>query len=114
MVRAGINPANLQRAVETSLEEVRKLCEQPPSEEELRLTKQAMIGSLPLRLERNDGIAGLLLTIDRFDLGLDYLSRYPDLIDQVTGQDVQAAATAILSNPAYTLVTAGPELPLQG
>ena len=110
-IRAGINPANVERAVSSSLEEARGLCDRPPTDEELRLTKQAMIGSLPLRLERNDGIAGMLLTIERYGLGLDYLTRYPDLINGVSGQDVQEAAAAVLASPGYTLVTAGPELP---
>ena len=110
-IRAGTNPANVEQAVGSSLEEARGLCERPPTDEELRLTKQAMIGSLPLRLERNDGIAGMLLTIERYRLGLDYLARYPDLINRVSGPDVQDVAAAVLARPGYTLVTAGPELP---
>ncbi len=110
-LRAGINPANVERAVASSLEEARGLCERPVTDEELRLTKQAMIGSLPLRLERNGGIAQMLLTIERFGLGLDYLSRYPDMVNGVTARDVQDAASAVLARPGYTLVTAGPRLP---
>ncbi|MBM4437230.1 MAG: insulinase family protein [Actinobacteria bacterium] len=110
-VRAGVNPANVPRAVATIHDELQRFCTAPPDAEELRLTKQALIGSLPLRLERNDGIADVLLTIEEYDLGLDYLQRFPDLINAVSGADVQAAATAVLSNPGYTLVTAGPALP---
>ncbi len=114
IVRAGVNPENVERAVESSLREVRSLRDRPPIDEELRLTKQAMIGSLPLRLERNDGVADMLLAIERYALGLDYLSRYPDLIGGVTREQVQAAAAAVLDLPGYTLVTAGPELSAPG
>jgi zinc protease len=33
-----------------------------------------------LALETHDGVAGTLLAIEEFDLGLDYLDRYPALI----------------------------------
>ncbi|MCY3784741.1 MAG: pitrilysin family protein [Chloroflexi bacterium] len=110
-IRAGVNPVNVPKAVSSGLAEARCLMDEPPTEEELRLTKQAMIGSLPLRLERNGGIAGMLLTIENFGLGLDYLMRYPDIVEAVTADDVQQAAARLLDPEAYTLVTAGPELP---
>lgn len=109
-IRAGINPANVDRAIEASLHEARRLAETPPDAEELRLSKQALIGSLPLRLERNDGIASMLLMMERYGLGLDYLGAYPGLIDAVTAADVRDVTAAVMSEPAYTLVTAGPEL----
>lgn len=108
-LRAGINPANLDRAIEASLDEALRLAETPPEADELNLTKQALIGSLPLRLERNEGIAGVLLTMERYGLGLNYLDEYPDRIRHVSASDVSGAAATIMSNPAYTLVTAGPE-----
>ncbi len=110
-IRAGVNPVNVPKAVGSGLAEARRLMDEPPTDEELRLTKQAMIGSLPLRLERNGGIAGMLLTIENFGLGLDYLMRYPDIVEAVAADDVQQAAAQLLDPEAYTLVTAGPELP---
>lgn len=110
-IRAGVNPVNVAKAVTGGLTEARRLMDEPPTDEELRLTKQAMIGSLPLRLERNGGIAGMLLTIETYGLGLDYLERYPDIVEAVTADDVQRAAARLLNPEAYTLVTAGPELP---
>ncbi len=110
-VRAGINPANVDRAIEASLHEARQLADTPPDAEELGLSKQALIGSLPLRLERNDGIANMLLTMERYGLGLDHLAAYPDLVDAVTADDVRNVTAAVMGDPAYTLVTAGPELP---
>lgn len=110
-IRAGINPANVDRAIEASLHEARQLADTPPDDEELGLSKQALIGSLPLRLERNDGIANMLLTMERYGLGLDHLGVYADLIRSVTADDVRDVTAAVMSDPAYTLVTAGPELP---
>ncbi len=110
-IRAGINPANVDRAIDASLHEARQLAATAPDAEELRLSKQALIGSLPLRLERNDGIANMLLTMERYGLGLDHLDAYPGLIDAITVNDVRDVTAAVMEDPAYTLVTAGPELP---
>ena len=107
-IRAGVNPENVQRAVDSGLDEASRLADEPPSDEELSLTKQAMIGSLPLRLERNAGIADVLLSIEAYGLGLDYLECYPRLVEAVTGDDVRSAAARFIGRDAYTLVTAGP------
>jgi zinc protease len=107
-LRAGINPANLDRAIEASLDEALRLAETPPAADELNLTKQALVGSLPLQLERNEGIAGVLLTMERYGLGLNYLDEYPDCIRHVSASDVSETTASIMRDPGYTLVTAGP------
>ena len=108
-VTSGVNPSNVGRAVETIRGVLKEFCDAPPTDEELRLTKQAMVGSLPLRLERNDGICGMLLTIEDYDLGLDYLQRFPAIVNGITAESVRQAASAVIDTEAYTLVTAGPK-----
>ena len=60
-------------------------------------------GSLPLRLETNDGVAQTILNMERYNLGLDYLQRYPDLIGGITAERVQAVAQRWLDPDAYAL-----------
>jgi zinc protease len=48
-----------------------------------------------------------LLNIERFDLGLDYYLRYPDLVREVTPQDVLAAARKYLHPDALAVAIAG-------
>ena len=50
---AGVAPANVDRAVQAILEEVRRLREEPVPEEELADSKQFLTGSIPLQLETN-------------------------------------------------------------
>jgi zinc protease len=59
---------------------------------ELADVQTYLVGSLPLSLETNEGVAGAILNMARYELGLDYLSRYPDLVNQVTPRRIQAAA----------------------
>ncbi len=89
--------------------ELRRITEEPVTEEELENSKANYIGRLPLQLESNDGVAGALLNIERYQLGLDYLLRYADEIRAVTTEDVLAAARHYLNPDAFALAIAGPD-----
>ncbi len=106
---AGVNPANVERTVDGILNEVRRLRDEPVKADELADSQSLLTGSLPLRLETNEGIAGSLLEIERYALGLDYLQRYAGLIRGVTVPDVQAVARKYLDPELYCLAVAGPE-----
>ncbi len=108
-VVAGVDPQRVEEAVQLILEETRRLVEQPIAEEELADCKSYLIGSLPLSLETNEGVATTLTYIERYRLGLDYLQRYPDLIGELDGEAVRAAARHYLDPDRYVLAVAGPE-----
>jgi zinc protease len=106
---AGINPANVERAIDGILYEVRRLRDEPVPAGELADSQSFLTGSMPLRLETNEGIANTLLDIERYDLGFDYLLRYPDLVNTVTVPDVQEMALKYLDPDRYALAVAGPD-----
>lgn len=105
---AGVNPANVDRAIAAMLDEVRRLRDEPIPADELEDSKRYLIGSLPLHLETNDGVASTLVDIEWHGLGLDYLTRYADIINGVTADQAQAAAQKYLDPDAYVLAVAGP------
>lgn len=105
---AGVNPANVNRAVDAMLDEVRRLRDEPVPADELADCKRYLIGSLPLHLETNDGVASTLVDIEWHGLGLDYLERYAGIINSLTADQVQAAAQKYLDPAAYVLAVAGP------
>jgi zinc protease len=107
-VIAGVNPANVEQAIASIRDEVARICEEPVDEKELADNKAFITGSLPLRLETNEGVARTILNMERYNLGLDYLQRYPDLIGEITAERVQAVAQRWLDPGAYALATAGP------
>lgn len=106
---AGVNPSNIDRAIHSICEEVRRLQDERVGEDELADNKAYLTGLLPLRLETNEGMAQVLLDMERYGLGLDYLQRYTDLIKAITAEQVQAAAQKYLNPDAYALAVAGPE-----
>ncbi|MDE0196964.1 MAG: pitrilysin family protein [Caldilineaceae bacterium] len=106
---AGVNPQNVDQAIDSILHEFERLGQEPVTDEELSDSIANMTGTLPLRLETNDGVASILLNMEWFGLGLDYLQTYQDRIRSITKEDVQRVAAHYLRTDAYTLVTAGPE-----
>lgn len=109
LAAAGVNPANVEQAVESIRAEFARLGAEPVSAEELSDSKANMTGRLPLALETNDGVTSQLLNMEWYGLGLDYLHRYADNINAITAADVQRVAAQYLRPDAYTLVVAGPE-----
>jgi zinc protease len=105
---AGVNPANVGQALDSIQTEFATLAADGVSDEELDDTQAYLTGTLPLQLETNDGVASTLLNIEWNGLGLDYLSRYNDLVYSVTAADVQRVAQSYLRPNAYALSVAGP------
>ena len=106
---AGVNPANVERAIAAIVHEIAQFCADGPTDEELNDARDFMTGSLALGLETNDGIAGTLLGIERYGLGLDYISRYPDIIRGISAEQIVEVARKYLSTENYIVVVAGPD-----
>ena len=105
---AGVNPTNVDRAIALIQDELRRIREQPVPDEELRDSQTYITGSLPLRMETNEGVAGALTHIERYDLGLDYYLRYREMIMSITPQAVQAAARHWLDAERFVLAVVNP------
>jgi zinc protease len=106
---AGVNPANVTRAQQAMLDEVKRLQDEPVPADELEDCKSYLTGSVPLQLETNDGVASLLADIEWHGLGLDYLERYPKIINSLTVEQVQQVAQKYLNPDAFVFALAGPE-----
>jgi zinc protease len=107
-IRAGVNGANVDRALASIDEELRQMASEGPLDSEIQESKQYLIGSLPRTLETNLGIANYLQTEEFFGLGLDYDLRVPGLLQAVTREEVHDAARRTLNPNAATVVIAGP------
>jgi zinc protease len=107
-VRAGVSPANVDRAVSSIDDEIARLAREGITAKELTESQQYLIGSMPRALETNVGIASFLHTAEFFGLGLDYDLRLPGLLLAVTLDDVHDAARRLLDPGRATIVIAGP------
>lgn len=106
-VSAGVNPANIQKARDLIYKEIVRFVEQGVTAEELADSQSNFIGRLPLSLESNAGVVNALLNIERYDLGLDYYRRYPDLVRAVTSEEVLAVTRKYLHPDRLAIAIAG-------
>ncbi len=111
VVRMGVNPINVERAVSTTLDELRKIVDGKVSEDDLELAQDKLVGELDIARESPAGVASLLLEGEVFELGPDYAERYPRELRAVTVDQVVEMARTFLPPDRYGLAIAGPPLP---
>ena len=107
-VSTGVAPEKVEQAIDSILIEIERICNEPIPEEELADSQAFRTGSLPVSLETNDGLAGVISDMELFGLGLDYLQMLPDKINAMTPETVQAAAKKYFSATQIALAVAGP------
>jgi zinc protease len=107
-VSMGVDPANIERAVELARQEIAHFTSELVSGEELSDTQEHYVGRLPLSLESNGGVAAALINLERYELGLDYYRQYPELVQAVTTADVLQAARHYLDPERLVVSVAGP------
>ncbi len=96
-----------QEAVRLAREEIRRMREQPVTEQELSDAKDYLTGSFPLRFDTNRKVASFLAQVEFFQLGLDYPDRYHDLVSKVSQADVQRVAKLYLQPEKIITVIVG-------
>jgi zinc protease len=106
-IRAGVNPANVERTIASIDQEIAKIAQDGITPDELADCKRFLIGSMPRMLETNAAIARFLQTAEFFGLGTDYDLRLPALLEAVSLEQVNAAANT-LSPESAAVVVAGP------
>jgi zinc protease len=92
IARAGVDPQNVEKSLDAIKSELGRLRSTLVAEEEIQDAKTYLVGSLRLTLESHDGVASALLSIEEFDLGLDYLQRYPGIIEGISRDDIRESA----------------------
>ncbi|HEX4346475.1 MAG TPA: pitrilysin family protein [Vicinamibacterales bacterium] len=107
-VRAGVNPANVDRAIASIDEELNRARKEGLAQTELDDSRNFLIGSMPRSLETNHGIAQFLQTSAMFGLGLDFDVRLPGQLRAVTLADANAALLDAFDPSRATIIIAGP------
>ena len=108
LVRAGVNPRNIDQAIDDISKSLRKIKEEGVTKKEIEESKDSLIRSLPRQLETNSAVATALASIEFYDLGLDYFERLPDILREVSRKDVHRVAKKYLHPESCAIVLAGP------
>ena len=91
-------------ALKLILQQLRDIQNAPVSDAEMQSAKKYLIGSFPLKFDRQSEIVSFMLETELYGLGIDYADRYPQLIGAVTKADVQKVAQKYLHPDALNLV----------
>jgi zinc protease len=95
------------KVVDILREELSRMARDPVGADELRLAKDYLIGSFPLRLDTTAKVAEFVVAIEEQGLGLDYADRYKAGIARVTAADVQRVAGRFFGPDAFSRVVVG-------
>jgi zinc protease len=103
----GTSPEHRQRAIDGFLAEMRRIRDTLPTKQELADVQEYLTGSFVWQLERNAALARYAIRAKLYDLGFDYIDRYPKLIRSVTRDDVRRVAREHLDPDRVVVVSAG-------
>jgi zinc protease len=104
----GVSPENVEQAIASIRAEIRRMQDELVPAEELADSQAYLTGSLPVSLETNSGLGSVLTDMELYGLGMDYLQRYVDLVNDVTAEKVQQAARKYWSADEIAIAVAGP------
>ena len=94
-------------SIDEIFKELRRIRTEPVLEKELADAKAYLTGSFPLRMDTYGKIAGMLTSIEIYNLGLDYPRKYPGLINAVTREDILRVAKKYLDPDRMVIVVLG-------
>jgi len=106
-IAVSVNPGNVEKAIGSALSVLRDYVEHGMTADELADEKSSAIGSFKVSLSTNAGLAEALWNAEFFRLGVDYLDRFPELIQAVTLEEANAAIRKHFRPDHLTIVIAG-------
>ena len=107
LTNVNVAPQNLQKALASTLDEIRKFAREGITDEELEIQKSFFAGNFNVGLGSNAGIAASLLTAEKFGYGPAYLDTFPERIRSVTKAQVTRAIQERLHADRLHVVVAG-------
>lgn len=106
-ISAGVDPEDAEDAIQLIHDEINRFLDEGVTPEELEDSQENYIGSLPLALESNAGVAGALIHIERYQFGLDYYLDYEERIRSITPEQVHNAAQKFWHLDKIAIAVAG-------
>jgi zinc protease len=102
------SPENRQKALDGLLLEINNLLQSGITDQELATAQDYLTGNFVFEFQSNVNIARFLLATELYDLGQDYTQRYPEIIREITREEVHRVACQYLDTVHYATVVVGP------
>ena len=113
-VRCAVETAVTVPALVETLRIVREMTEAPPTEEEITLARDYLVGVFPLRFETAGQVAGALTGLVVYELPDDELDRYRPQVAAVDAQSVLQAAQRNIRPNDLSIVIVGDAKQVEG
>lgn len=101
-------PEKVVESVKNITDLMARMQAQPPALEQVEAAKSRLITAMGERLRTNTAIGDVILDIETYGLGRDYVLRYAERVNAVTPSDIQAAARAYLRPDGAVIAIGGP------
>jgi zinc protease len=111
VVSAQTRTAEVPRVLAIVREELARMGKDPVTERELKLAKDYLTGSFPLRLDTSSKVADFIVAVEAQGLGLDYADRYKERVAKVTAADVRRVAATYFAPDTFNRVVVGAPRP---
>jgi zinc protease len=106
-IGVSVNPNNVERAINSALNVMRDYVTNGIQPEELENEKASATGAFKVGLATNGGLAQALWNSEFYGLGLDYIDRFPQIIEAINIEQVNAAIRKYFRPDHLTIVIAG-------
>ena len=107
-VYLGTNNENVDKAIELVKSELKTFVQSGVSEDELQKAKKSLIDSFVSRnLSSYSSITSTILGIEFYDLGKDYISNYPSIINSISLKDMNKLIKEIIHPDSLQISIAG-------
>lgn len=106
-------PADIAGYVEVITDTMTRMPANLPATDRVEAAKARLIAGMAERLKTTEGAAELILDIDTYGLGRDYIINFADRVGAISPADVQRAAQTHLKPQLIAIVMAGPAVRLE-
>jgi len=106
-INASFNPELFQKGLEATLAELKKWVDEGVTAEELAIKKTNITGSYKVGLSTTGGLAGTLLSFLEGGLEPSYLDQYPNDIEAVTLEQINAVITKYIDLDKLIVIKSG-------
>jgi zinc protease len=107
IVKISAAPNDMTGAVDVVLETMAGMQTSPPTNDRVEAAKARLIASMADRLKTTAGAADVILDIETFGLGKDYVVTFAERVNAITPSDVQRAAQTHFKPKSVAIVIAG-------
>lgn len=107
-VYMGTHPNKLERAIQSTLRELRKIIEEGLTDEEIERAKRYLIGNFEIGLQTNGSWANTLCLDELYSLGFDHYQKYPSEIQKVTKEDINRIIKKYFNLEGYSIAIIRP------